>query len=155
MSRNTLRAIAVAGAIAISLTGTARANANGASVCSPTWDYPLDTWRLHPDSLDVNGSIVVVNWHIDDVYIPDSPDASSDLETKVSIQIDAGPIVAEEIFQGANVKTKRQTQISNLINGHHTITVSMNGGYFTACVEIPSHGTVVHWYRSDEPIPVH
>ena|ERR1022692_2981015 len=94
MSRITLRAIAVAGAIAISLAGADRANASGAGVCSPMWDHPtFGTWRLHPDSLDISGSIVVFDWHIEGgpIYEPGTSDASSDLEANVSVQVDAGP----------------------------------------------------------------
>jgi hypothetical protein len=137
------------------LFGAVAVNAGQAKICSPQWDYPTDTWRLHPDSLVVNGSSVLIRWHIDDIYIPGSPDASSDLEGKVSIQVDVGPMITGEILQQANVTTKRLTQITNLAHGRHTITVSMDGEYFLTCVEIPSHNTIVRWYGPGESIPIH
>lgn len=133
--------------------------ANQASGCAPMWDYPTDTWRLHPDSLVVDKSDVVVKWHIDDIYIPGSPDASADLHSAIAIQIDNGPMFTEDIFQLANQLTPRKFRITNLKRGQHKLKVSFSASffneYFSSCFSTPSHSSITRWYMPGEAIPTH
>ncbi len=98
---------------------------------------------------------MLIEWHIDDIYIPGSPDSAADLNGQVSIRIDREPTVTNDIFQRAKVTTRRRTQIKELTRGHHTVQFSMNGGTFSACFATPGQSTITHWYTSDEPLPVY
>lgn len=159
-------AIALAIATLTSVTLSADAATTPGRLCSPTWDYALDTWRIDPDALVVDGSEVTNKWHIDDVYIPGSPDASADLRASVDIQIDDGPILTEDVFQTANQLTNRKLRISNLKDGRHQITSklyqtlndpvlpSINLGYISSCFAIPSHSSISRW-NDLEAIPTH
>jgi hypothetical protein len=148
--------IALAGAAIASLTSSAVVAAKPSTLCSPIWDYPLDSWRIHPDALVVDGSDVTLKWHIDDVYLPGAPDASANLNASIDIQIDDGPILTEDIFQAARQLTSRRLDISNLKGGRHKVILNLSGpaGYFTSCFTVPSQSSITHWYAPDEAIPI-
>lgn len=122
--------------------------------------FPTDTWRLHPDSLVVEKSVVVVKWHIDDIYIPGSPDAAADLHGSVNFQIDDGPVFIEDIFQLANQLTSRRFRIAHLTRGQHRLLVSFSAppfmdNYFSSCFSTPSQSSITRWYMPDEAVPIH
>jgi len=128
-----------------------RVNSN--DVCDKRWEYASDTWRITPDELAVEGTEVTLKWHILDVYIPGSPDANAGLQGKISLQLDDGPVITQDIDQPAHKLVKRRWTITDLKPGKHHIKLALWAGspvgYFTSCVHLPAKFVVRTWKLVD------
>lgn len=112
-----------------------------------TWEYFLDTWRIVPDRLEVNGKTAIITWHIADVYIPGTPGAKeAAFEGSVVSKLDTHPATSDSIYARSSDSEKPRTLgFMDIGSGRHRLTVSLFAvggfklGQFESCFEVPSH----------------
>lgn len=121
-----------------------------------TWEYFLDTWRIVPDHLAVNGKTVVVRWHIADVYIPGTPGAKdAPFEGSVVSRLDSEPAVSESIYARAyDSERPRSLALIDVGSGRRRLTISLFAvggfklGQFESCFDVPGQTQITrHQWR--------
>ncbi len=115
--------------------------------CRQRWTYATDTWRLVPDSVTINNDAVVSRLHVEDVYIPGSPNQNDNVSRYLGITLDAGPLLVFPIEQPAHVVKPISFKIKALRRGHHRLESSLlqgnrRLGSFVSCFTIASSRTI-------------
>ena len=155
-SRNMLpKTIGFLAALVLSVSGTGVPSPSFATTSlfqggCQTWEYFLDTWRIVPERLAVNGKTAIVKWHIADVYIPGTPGAKEGaFEGSVVLKLDAHPAVSDSIYARASDSERPRTlALMDVGSGRHRLTVSLfaAGGFklgqFESCFDVPSHTVI-------------
>ncbi len=120
--------------------------ASAASQCQQRWMYVSDTWRLVPDAVSVDHDAVTPRFHIEDVYIPGSPDQNANFSGYVGVALDAGPTLMVPTQQAAHVSKPLSVKINGIQRGRHRLEITLfqgnqRLGWFLSCITIPSYTT--------------